>query len=276
MKLKKAFLILLLVMVACPVSIASVNESGVTARVDIYSSREAPEWTMDLGEINQLKEKLNNLTVSEVISMPPDRGYIIITNKNKTLDFPYYTVYLYRQKVMVIGFDGNKSFYSDLEGIASWMVELGNEHDPRYVPPKYKSLPPNTSHIEIISKNLMGVSSQNKKLVKRITIFSEGTGELIGAIKVPDFVNANETSFRLAPIESGKDFFFEIDTNSTGNLSGDLIIESNDPENGTIILPMNFQIYESTLDLNETSNIKTSDGTDYSVFVIFAIPNNLT
>jgi len=263
----KLFFLALSVLAALAYQMVFAEE--ITAEI-YYSGRTNPAWVMNDSEVASLIAKMNDFIPSENLEIS-DLGKGVISNQNCSQRVKFCTLYAGNGGVILELSDGKRNYYLDRGGFYFWLLDLGNLHDPNYIPPKYTSLPPNTSHIEIISENLTGVSLQNKKIVKRITIFSEGTGELIGTIKVPDFVNTNETSFRLAPIESGKDFFFEINTRKIGNFSGEIIIESNDPENRTINLPVNFQIYDSIPEPNKTSKTEAFGEGSYSIFVFLLI-----
>jgi hypothetical protein len=219
-----------------------VDENGrsITAEVDIYSGRTSPKWAMSKDETDLLKEKLKNLPISASIDIP-SWGYVVVANTEESPELPYEKIYFYQNAIIAIGDKGNQ-YFEDTNGIGEWLVGLGDQHDPSFVPPLFETLPPNTPYIAVVPSSIEASVEQGKESKSILTVFSEGNAGLQGTITTPQFISADHVSFSLPEISGAMDVALVADTKRTGKISGDVVVKSNDPNNPEIKIPIDITV----------------------------------
>lgn len=259
---------IILLMLLTNVSLA-LNETKVTAYIGIYSGRAPVEWQMTAQEIDELKVLLQDLPETGPAEVP-EYGIISVTSEAVSKDFPYTGMYLFNG--LVVTDDGTeKKFYKDDEGIAEWLIDLGNEHDPNYVPPPYETLPPGTAKIAVIPSYFDETVARDEVLVKTLTVFSEGNAPLEGEIVAPEFITLAKDTFALPAIEAGEDFLLTVDTSKVGERTGDIVIKSNDPSEGGLRVPFTLTVtgVDDAKEGNETGGVpEPGKQVDYTVYMI--------
>jgi len=239
------FLLCVMSSVADDTGKAGGGDMKVTATVNLYSGRAPPVWDMPAGEIEELKTKLSGLPSADKAKIP-EWGYVIIENDKPAPAFPYKKIYVFN-KLVVAETESGTTYYKDTAGIMEWLMDLGNKHDPTYVPPPYTSMPPNTARIVVLPASLSGNAQQGAKLEKTLTIFSEGSGPLTGTITPPAFMSMDKKEFSLPAIEGIEDFTFLVDTSKAGELRGEITLKSNDPERSEMKIPVAFTVLEKEI-----------------------------
>jgi len=256
--MKKTFVLLGLLALSVFSFAAGEGDMKIYAKVNIYSGRGPIAWEMSGGEIEQLKAKLAGLGSTDEAKLP-EWGYVLIENQNPASAFPYKKIYVYN-KIIAAETETGMKYYKDTSGIMEMMADLGNKHDPSYVPPKSQTLPPNTAYIVVIPTSFGGTVDQGAAVKKTLTIFSEGSGPLRGTVMAPYFMSVDKSEFELKAVEDIEDFIFSVDTTKAGQLNGEIIVNSNDPENYEIKIPVAFNV-EAAGELTTpvaTSSIETS------------------
>jgi len=255
-------------MLICLISCICFAAAGqkITAMVNMYSGRAAPQWEMTASEVSELKARIERLPQAQRPSEIPSYRYVVVQNPGRDPALPYYRVYLFDK--MVITDDGKANKYLlDNEGVMDYMKDLGNRHDPNYQPPKYETLPANTPYIAVIPSSFEETIQQGATLRKTFTIFSEGNAPLQGSIEVPDFVRLDKKEFRLQAIEGVEDFVFSVDTTNPGVKDGVIVIRSNDPSNQELSIPVSLKVVEKPRTIEE----KQQGSTNYLIYIILIV-----
>jgi hypothetical protein len=73
--------------------------------------------------------KLNGLPKSSRVDVP-DWGYISVTNFNNSESFPYSTVYIVNNRVVLVNYKGERSYYVDTKEAGEWLRLLAGNHVP--------------------------------------------------------------------------------------------------------------------------------------------------
>lgn len=229
---------------ASTLSVPAANESGsIVAEVNIYSGRQSPEWAMSEDEIALLKSKLKDLPASVSVDIP-SWGYVVVNNAAESTELPYSQIYFYQDSIIAID-DSGSHYFKDTGDIKEWLVGLGDQHDPGFIPPLYKTLPPGTPYIAVVPSFIEASAEQNEESKSVLTIFSEGNADLWGTIAVPQFISSEPASFSLQKIDGATDIVLTADTKKTGEISGDIVVKSNDPSNPEIKIPVKITIKEA-------------------------------
>jgi len=104
--------------------------SRVTVEIKMYSKDyAAPRWVLSDSEIDILKMKLSKLPESSRIDVP-DWGYISVTNYNDSGAFPYSKVYIVNNRVILVDFKGERSYYVDIKKAGEWLMLLAGTNVP--------------------------------------------------------------------------------------------------------------------------------------------------
>lgn len=108
----------------------SAEGSLVTVELKLYSEdHAAPRWVLSSSEIETLKMKLNGLPKSSRVDVP-DWSYISVTNFNNSESFPYSTVYIVNNRVVLVNYKGERSYYVDTKEAGEWLRLLAGNHVP--------------------------------------------------------------------------------------------------------------------------------------------------
>ena len=249
----------------------AARTAKVVASIDVYSGRGTIQWNMTTTELSELTVRMQKLSVVNLKRIPT-ANYVLIKNYGDA-SFPYTQVYVFTKGMIIAENASSQVFYLDGSGeLMAWLLDLGNNHDPSYVAPKYKTLPQNMSNIVVTPASFDETVQRGTPLTMRLTIFSEGNAPLVGVIETPDYVSVDKKSFKLLPIEGIDDYVFSVDTKDLGEKSGEIIIRSNDPSRSEEKIPFKVTVSGKTTDSKAPTTTQPADkqggGANYFFYLI--------
>jgi hypothetical protein len=232
------------VILMCIISLGySEGIPKVVASIEVYSGRGVVQWNMTQAEMSNLAARIQGLPAVQLKRIPTE-GYVVIKNYGNP-SFPYSQVYVFTKGMVLAESASSKTSYLDSRGeLLTWLIEIGNRHDPAYVAPKYKTLPQGTPSIAVIPSSFEGSVSQGETLKQKFTVFSEGNAPLKGTIDAPASVVLDRREYSLDAISGIQDFSFSIDTSTPGEKAGSIVIKSNDPSKAELEIPFKINVVE--------------------------------
>jgi hypothetical protein len=270
-KMKKKYLIVgLLIIFILSWNGWSQEGTNIWASIDTYSGRAPVSWELTPDEAFQLKARVELLAPKQPEEIETT-GYVLVRNPEMNPLLPYYQILIY-QDLVILDDGTNRNTYAGGSELLNWVLEAGNVHDPEYVAPKYKTLPPGTPLLAVIPSSLEEILYQEDAKSLVLTVFSEGNAPLQGTLEVPEFVSVDKKSFTLKEINGAEDLIFRVDTASPGVRTGYIVLKSNDPANPELKVPLTITILEKPGAKTVSADTNNNRGMDYLIyFILFAV-----
>ncbi|MFZ2454866.1 MAG: hypothetical protein WAX07_00085 [Candidatus Altiarchaeia archaeon] len=233
---------LVLIMLFIGISYAAENSLGGTgsvhAIINLYSGRTPPQWDLSGDEVSTLRGLLGGLPSAAAVKTP-GWGYTYVKNSDPGSGLPYDKLYAFKKTVVLVDGSGVETYYRDTKGISEWLMARGDAHDSDYVRPRRYSLPEGTPSVAVIPSEISYAAGGIDAAF--FTVFNEGNAALTGNIISPLFVISETESFNIPP-GKGADFPLKFDTSKEGIREGYIEIRTNDPEKGSVKIPVKLSV----------------------------------
>lgn len=208
---------------------------GVTVHINVYSGRSPPVWALSSEEKEGVRTLLDGLYSAEPMETP-EWGYILVVNRDNDPSMPFHHMYLVSGTIILVDGDGGKAFRRDTKDLWTYLLSLGDKHDPFYVPPKSASLPPGVPYIAVVPASIEIEAGADGKAVTQLVVFNEGRGELSGSLSASKGIILDRNTIKLQPLK-GEEYAFTVELDGA-TYDGEITIESNDPEKSIIRVPV--------------------------------------